>query len=203
MSDPFYSKYVWATDKLEFFNTTTRRMVKQDTIVKAAIEYNPKFADLSEQGTLIKLIKNAGRTHSEWFPRTGKLNVPEELRKAYSIIGPQLKVKLKFVKNRPLIYTYDENNEYRFWANANPDAFLDLALSSKSLLKIFNAAYDAPELCSSYLRTKLTISDFIKKQYDYFRADESNFLHADIALISWDNTKPAFKQLDPAIVQKR
>lgn len=200
MSVNIFEIYKYATDHDAFYKAGSKRQLTEESVFKSLSKLKPEWSP-AKVGEAIQSMKEANLTVAQIFAKSGqaKPDVPTALRHTYEQLKATLPLRFMYAKNAALLYYINEAGEYVHWATATPDAFLDCVISVPHVAPLFEEVYNSPEFYPGFLRTKLMLSEFIKKTYELFRMDKSKQMADRPKLLTWAD-EVAYKRLDPALL---
>lgn len=192
----------YGSDTKLFYRTGSKRGLKEKFVVAEVLQMEPTWSPNQAQSA-VDLIKSVGLPYATLFApkQRVRLNLPDALKQFYTSVSKALPIRFLYTKHSALLYYINEQGEYVHWASATPDSFLDCVISNDHFLEFFRSQYDSSEVWAGYLRSKLQLADAIKKVYEGFRTDPTKRMKSVPRLLAWDRTSPAYKVLDPQLLQ--
>lgn len=194
----FTSRYVYITDKASYYDRHRKQYVAGDAMMAKVLRLVGSTNE-KEAATFLDSIKEAGLPLDEFRPAKdgAKASFQALLDELYETLSPKLPYYKHFDGLTTVLYTKSESNEVSYSGSCDEDQFKVLVSASaqvtRSLREVFNGE---PEV-----RSKLGFVDFVREVYKRFEFDSEKTLDKPPALLSWSASEPAFRVLDPAILQ--
>lgn len=184
-------RFAYLEDEKCFYDKYGRKTHDEDYMVRRLMDLQSWEKAVQTVG----LMKSQGTTRDKL--KVKKPSLIDMVRLVYEKIKPSIRLRRVRSKGENGLYSVAPNNEVTFMGIAGPDKFSVLVASDHELLREVNAAHESfPELYS-----KMDLMNLVKKLFDLFIMDPEMEFKIEPQLISWDPSVPAYKILDPSIIQ--
>lgn len=192
-----------------FWDFASKKYLNADQLKKVVTEIDPQYADHAKFGQFADLLKDFPIVSADIATLSKSLKGEAKgkdgpskvslLNTSYTNIAPNFKLHF-CIKEGAQIYFYQDNKgEVHPIFKEDLDGFTLTVRTHADLLALLVAEFDKPE--NEYLKATLSLDLFIAEMYKRFKYDLSKKFDTEPPAVSWDPNVPAYKQLDPSILQ--
>jgi Family of unknown function (DUF5906) len=187
----FCKRYIYIIDEDCFYDTKRKQNVEHSVMGQRAA----KISAPEKISGLIESIKMSGVTRDNL--RIAKPSIHAVIDAAYQNLKPHLAFRTTFVRNIPLMYLIKDSGECTFAGSLDTDNFLAQISNHKPLLEAISDEY----YNSTVISSKMDLTSFVGALFRRFQLDSETRLAEEPQLISWSKDEPAFRVLDPSVLQ--
>lgn len=185
----YSERYKFLKDENIFYDVQTRKSLTEPAIIKKLISLG---IDLGKVQNIIEAIKLTPIFRASLDARRGP---HVAINAAYEALRDKLPFKIVLSKNSTLLYLVKPNNEVVLTGVADKDAFSAHITHNRPIYNAMHEVYENSEVSS-----KLDKMTFYEAMFKRLILDPDRTLEHEPSLISWDPATPAFRVLDPSIL---
>lgn len=208
MNKAIYSRFKYASDFGVYVDLLTNKEVKVSDM-RSILETIEKTLTLDQFEKLLDLLKKESILRADisaLAKRAKKASKSKDepsrvslLNDAYSNVRKDLRVYIHVKDDARIMYYVDPINEVYPCYKEEFDGFSVILLRHKNLLELLEAEFMRDE--NEPIRVGLRKDQFFQEMYSRLKFDGKKIMANEPQAISWDAAVPAYKQLDPAILQ--
>lgn len=194
----FSQRYLYITDQDLYYDHKRSRKVSAKHVFSHALKLVGTENE-PEATRIMASMELAGLPWAEFRPKKAgaKEGTYNLLNDCYATLAPHLAYYRYFDGTSMVLYTKSAKGEVSYSGPCTEDQFRTLISGNKKVTELLQGHFES----DLELRAKLTFLDFIREIFRRLEFDPDKVLEEQPALVSWSATTPAFKVLDPAILQ--